>query len=623
MVHEAGTVFSLLSRGRKDRHVSQKELGKGICSAQQVSKIEKGEAQPDFLLTEFLLQRLGMDPGKFEVVLSLKEYEEIEVRDDILDFLRTGKLEEAERKLETFCRDAGPNQPIRRMNRVRLLGILALERKEYEAAERRLGEAIRLTLGQAEQFDPKEGLLSGMELENLILYAQTLRAGQEILRAKELLQKVWDYVRGRVTDGAERARLQAKVAVALGNVYRETGERAACENLCEEALERLRDNDAVLCMPSLFGLLLEGYRESGQREKAERIVRWKEALEQVYAHFGLEVSAIDKLYFNPCTSQYYLIGEIIREERKALGMSQEELAEGIYQEPTTLSRVENGQMPDRKKLGQLMERLGMGGRRYAGAVVTEEYAVLERDVETERLLCRREEEKAALQLKRMKKSLDLSIPENRQRVGQLEIGTRLWEKKLSAKQARAKAEELLRLTYREGTERVPFQKELRLMNRECLCLRQMGREDEAISAYQKILERFEKSRVHPRYHFLSEGLVLDNVTLYMTQAGRVEEAEEWSRESARRQLSNGKVNTLYYAFNNLIGVTWDRAEREAGGTVDLTAPKADGLYGGARQTCLQYVNWACHVTDVFKQHVMQEAFVRFAEEYLGTGAHGD
>ncbi len=620
MGREAGTVFSLLGRVRKDRHVSQKELGKGICSAQQVSKIEKREAQPDFLLTEFLLQRLGMDPGKFEVALSLKEYEEIEARDDILDLLRTGKLEEAERKLESFCRDAGQDQPVRRMNRIRLLGILALERKEYEAAERHLGEAIRLTMGRAGQLDPEEGLLSGMELENLILYARTLQARGEILPARELLQKVWAYVKGRVTDSVERAKLQAKIAVVLGSVCREAGEYAACEILCEEALELLRDNDMILCMPSLFGLLLDVHAKNGQPEKGQRIGRWKETLEQVYAHFGMDVSVVDKLYFNPCTSQYYLIGEVIREERKALGMSQEELAEGIYQEPTTLSRVENGQMPDRKKLGQLMERLGMSSWRYAGAVATEEYRVLEMSAEVERLMCRREEKKAALMAEQMKKYIDLSVPENCQRVGHLEIGSQLREKKISAKKARTKAEELLRLTYREGTERVPFQNELHLINRECLCLRRMGKRDEAISTYKEVLERFEKSRVHPRYHFLSEGLILDNMTLYMIQAGHVEEAGEWSRKSARKQLLNGKINTMCYAFNNLIGVTWDGAEKETGGSVDLTSPKADGLFDGARQKCLQYVNWAFHVTGMCKQFTMQKAFARFAEAYLGTAA---
>ena len=120
-------IHLLIGAIRKDKHISQAALGKGICSAQQISKIEKGETLPDFFLTEVLIQRLGKSLDKFEIVLSLEEYEEIEMRDDIADDLRWGRLEKAEERLEKFCRDAGADQPIRRMNRFRLLGVLALE----------------------------------------------------------------------------------------------------------------------------------------------------------------------------------------------------------------------------------------------------------------------------------------------------------------------------------------------------------------------------------------------------------------------------------------------------------------------------------------------------------------
>lgn len=617
MIREVGTVFALVSRVRRDRHISQQVLGKGICSGQQISKIEKGQAMPDLLLMEFLLQRLGISPGKFEIALSLKEYEEIETRDDIVDLLRTGRLEGAEQKLEMFFWDTEQDQPVRQMHRARLLGVLALERKEYKAAKRHLEKAMLLTMGQAEQIDLKESLLAGIELETLILYAQTLWARHEIPQAREQLQGVLDYVRRRVIDSVERAKLQAKIAVVLGNIYKETGEYVACGVLCEEALELLRDNDMALCMPSLFGLLLEVYEKTGQQEKAERISSWKESLEQIYAHFGIDISVIDKLYFNPCISQYYLIGEIIREERKAIGISQEELIEGIYQDPATLSRVENGQMPDRKKLQQLMERLGMSGWRYAGDVATEDYRLLELSAEIEQLMCRREEKAAALMVEQMKKYVDLSILENRQRVGWVEIGSQLREKRLSSREAYAKAKELLRLTYREETERVPFRSELHLINSKCLCLKYMGKRAEAICLYKEVLERFEKSRVHLRYQFLSEGLILDNMTLYMIQSGYMEETKKWSQKSIIKQLLNGKINTIYYALNNLIGVEWNRVEKEAGESVDFTTSKTDILYDDARQKCLQYVNWAFHITDIFKHYAMQKIFGKFAEEYLG------
>ena len=53
------------------------------------------------------------------------------------------------------------------------------------------------------------------------------------------------------------------------------------------------------------------------------------------------------------------IGEVIRQRRIELGLTQEELCEGIY-EPPTMSRIETGrQTPSRTKLNVLLQRLGL------------------------------------------------------------------------------------------------------------------------------------------------------------------------------------------------------------------------------------------------------------------------
>ncbi len=58
------------------------------------------------------------------------------------------------------------------------------------------------------------------------------------------------------------------------------------------------------------------------------------------------------------------IGEIIRQRRIELNLTQEELCEGIC-EPCTMSRIETGhQTPTRSKLDALMQRLGLPGKKY-------------------------------------------------------------------------------------------------------------------------------------------------------------------------------------------------------------------------------------------------------------------
>lgn len=68
------------------------------------------------------------------------------------------------------------------------------------------------------------------------------------------------------------------------------------------------------------------------------------------------------------------IGELIRQRRIELGLTQEQLCEGIC-EPSNISRIENGyQLPSRSKMTALLQRLGLPSEKY--------YALLS-DVEVE------------------------------------------------------------------------------------------------------------------------------------------------------------------------------------------------------------------------------------------------
>lgn len=69
------------------------------------------------------------------------------------------------------------------------------------------------------------------------------------------------------------------------------------------------------------------------------------------------------------------IGEKIRQRRLALGLTQEELCEGLC-EPSTLSRIENGrQTPSRSRANALLQRLGLPNDRYYAILTPKEAEV--------------------------------------------------------------------------------------------------------------------------------------------------------------------------------------------------------------------------------------------------------
>lgn len=76
------------------------------------------------------------------------------------------------------------------------------------------------------------------------------------------------------------------------------------------------------------------------------------------------------------------LGEVIRQRRLELGLTQEELCEGIC-EPMTISRFENGrQNPSRNRIKALLQRLGLPDDRFWGLLSAKELEIsnLEKEI---------------------------------------------------------------------------------------------------------------------------------------------------------------------------------------------------------------------------------------------------
>lgn len=87
------------------------------------------------------------------------------------------------------------------------------------------------------------------------------------------------------------------------------------------------------------------------------------------------------------------LGEVIRQRRLELGLTQEELCEGIC-EPMTISRFENGrQTPSRNRIKALLQRLGLPDDRFYGLLSSKELEIS--DLEKEIVSCHVRFERAA------------------------------------------------------------------------------------------------------------------------------------------------------------------------------------------------------------------------------------
>ena len=124
----------------------------------------------------------------------------------------------------------------------------------------------------------------------------------------------------------------------------------------------------------------------------------------------------DALFHDCYQRDYHLDYGLIRAERKSRNMTRAQLAEDIYQNTESLSRVETGKVsPNKKTFERLMDKLRLDKHMYNGYVITSSFEVMELKRNIDGFMMRRDFQKAKEDV------LDLEILENKMVVRLFEI----------------------------------------------------------------------------------------------------------------------------------------------------------------------------------------------------------
>ena len=187
------------------------------------------------------------------------------------------------------------------------------------------------------------------------------------------------------------------------------------------------------------------------------------------------------VYMQDCTYLYrqrwvYAIGDVLRIRRTMLGLTQEELCDGICS-VKSLRRAEQRKMNmQREPLGKILRRLGLSKEVQKTAIVTNDRRVLE--LMTQMTYCRnnREADKARVLLERLKSKICLEIPENEQYVMEAEVSLDLMEGEITEEEFVLRVENVLRCTLNTkrvlDTGRLYELDEVYLTEMEMACIRQ-------------------------------------------------------------------------------------------------------------------------------------------------------
>lgn len=160
------TLGKMLQENREKQQISKKKVCRGLCTVMALSKYELDERIPDKFLMDALLERLGLNPFRYEFVASDEEFYYSMKREQIEKLLYEEKEKEAWETLKEYENQIQTKDSLHWQYLLLKRGILLGKEKKYREAIIKLREALEYTkCNELDLEKQKDILLTNIETE--------------------------------------------------------------------------------------------------------------------------------------------------------------------------------------------------------------------------------------------------------------------------------------------------------------------------------------------------------------------------------------------------------------------------------------------------------------------------
>lgn len=522
---------NMLYQIREQKKISRKKLCAGVCSLAALSKYERGERTPDGLLFHYLMQRMGMSPDDFAIMLSAEEYQYYIWKASVFEAIQNHEWEEAEQLFHSEqAADRSCSEKIQNQFYLYFASVYAEKiEKNQKKSVKFLWESLQETVPDFLENKLGTYQLSTFEIGLIAMYFY--KGGQtELLSSNEVyvnLQALLVYVRKVISDKRETARLIPGIVCALLNICGERMDIWERLSIEEEAITLLKENYKLYHLPEILKFYVKDLAQT-DTEKVKIYEKQYQAFLEVYEDTGYDTSFQPELLFDS-HRQVYLLDEYMRSYRDISGMTQEQVSDGICA-PETYSRLETGKRaPHPKEREALMKRLGIGWGYFRGDLETTDYKVFELLNEYRQAAAKGRWQKAESCAKELKVKLDMDSVNNWQYVGMIENRIAYFTGRISAEEIYHRDKELLELSVTEErlkkTEIYYFSYiEIILHTHIANVLNEMGKKREAIELLERVLKKTENSAVGVECWWNGMNVTIFNLASTLSDVGRYEES---------------------------------------------------------------------------------------------------
>lgn len=547
---------------REGQGIQQQDLCEGLCSRQMLSKIECDESIPDIFLFDCLVQRLGKSSDKFETILFDVEFEMIESRAEIERQIEVNELEKAEELLERYIDFCNQRDTIQYQYYYQIKAIIEHERGNLEDSIQYLKEAIRCTVPNFNLKEKRVVLFCVREIELILMLTEEYYLIKNRKEADRISVFLITYLEENYQDEEELVKVYPKAVYLSLKYAADNVKRLQYVKHAERAFELLTRYGSFVFLAELMEMLIDIYHQINIEKKAVRLEKQLLSLKEVIEEFGgiPYITSMKLGWFKESyRRQYCLFSEMIKGERLAKGIRQEEMIEaGVYDSVVSLSRIETGKRkPSREKFNQLMEKLGFEKQKYMNSLVTDDYEVLELKQKISNLSSKGDCENAKIEIEHMRFLINDDKSLNKQYLMYKDVVLKFKLGAITGKELYEQSLEALRITYtinKENLFRVPTLRETNILNQLAASLYEMKEVEKGIELYKRVKECFQKSKLNIRYYPKSLGVITGNYMIMLEEADRLEEAYMVLLEEANGNLMTYRAGGLNTCVSELMSL---------------------------------------------------------------------
>ena len=445
----------ILQKLRREQELSQKELCRGLCSIPTLSRIEYGEREPEQMLFDSLISRLGKDSTKWELILKETDKKLLQKRVYMEYLIQAEEWEELKEKLEDYKDFDGVTKNLQEQYVCLIQAILYKQEKQYEEALQSCYEGLDKTKLQIDDKNYRiRERVSRNELRLLccigeILYLKEDFEEKEYQYWKELLE----YIEHFCTDEQYQLQFYIQAQYYLAKIEFEKQKFTNSIFYWNHGIRKIQEKKSIYYLEEylLFLKDLESFDDKLIEVMSEEDIdillktlkEWKEKNKKL----------IHKEKLIRPKNNVYSINEVIKNTRRVLRKKQENMLEGErgrgISSQSSISQIENGKRSTRKTTYEYyVEKLGLQekGENFQLSIQGEDFEIQELRYEIDFCISTHNLVKAEKLLDELRGKIDLSEICNKQYIRKIEFFVKNEKNKIDCGQWKREIEDILSLT---------------------------------------------------------------------------------------------------------------------------------------------------------------------------------